>query len=60
MNMVQSWRCTQERDLGEPVLVLRTTAGQELVFMLPATAAEELGRALLAEARQSAPRGPSN
>jgi hypothetical protein len=57
MKFLQSWHCTHEARLGEPMLVLRTTEGQELVVMLPAAAAEQLGLALVAEGRQAAPSG---
>lgn len=60
MNMIESWRCTSEADLGEPLLVLRTMDGQEMTFMLPAAAAEALGQALLTKGRESARVGPPN
>ena len=55
MNLVQSWTCGRETSSGEPMLVLKTLDGRELAFMLPALAAEELGRALIAEGREALP-----
>jgi hypothetical protein len=60
MNMVASWRCTREAQLEEPVLVLRTTDGREMRFMLPAAAAEEMGAALMAQGRRTARVGPAH
>jgi hypothetical protein len=60
MNMIENWQCTQDGRLREPLLLIRTTEGRELAFMLPAIAAEQLGLALLAQARQTAPTGPSH
>jgi hypothetical protein len=57
MNLVQSWRCSREEQSGEPVLMLRTLDGREIAFMLPSVAAEELGRALVEQAREAAPIG---
>jgi hypothetical protein len=60
MNLVHSWSCTRETKSGEPVLVLRTLDGREIVFMLPSIAAEQLGRALVAQGRATAPAGLLN
>jgi hypothetical protein len=60
MNLVQSWECTRERELHEPLLVFRTVEGRLLEFLLPAAAAEELGLALLEQARRTGRTGPAH
>lgn len=54
MNLVESWRCAQEPLLREPIIILRTTDGRELEFMLPPSAAAQLGAALIKEGRLTA------
>lgn len=60
MNLVERWECTRERELQEPLLVFHTLEGHELAFLLPAAAAEELGRALMAQARRTGRAGPAH
>jgi hypothetical protein len=60
MDFVQSWECTHERQLHEPLLVFHTVEGRQLRFLLPAAAAEELGRALLEQARRTGRSGPAH
>lgn len=55
MLMVESWRCTTDGELLEPVLVVRTLDGEELRLMMPAIAAEAMGQALMAQGRQARP-----
>lgn len=60
MNLVESWRCSREAVSGEPILILRTLDGREISFMLPAIAAQQLGRALVQQGRLTAPAGLLN
>ena len=53
MNLVESWRCTHDATLDEPVMILRTTDGREMRFMLPPAAASQLGAALMEEGRRT-------
>jgi hypothetical protein len=60
MILVESWRCTRDRDLQEPILVVRTLDGEELQFMMPGRAAEAMGLALIEQGRQALPSAPPN
>ena len=60
MNLVHSWECSRERQSHEPVVIFRTVEGRPLSFLLPAAAAEELGRALLEQARRTDRIGPAH
>lgn len=53
MNLVQRWECTREQQLHEPLLVFHTVEGRHIEFLLPAESAEELGLALLEQARRA-------